>query len=256
VTQQSDNLLSKYHVKLLAEDELILAVNKPSGLLVIPDRFDKTIPSLSGLLHHIYGGIYVVHRIDRETSGLVLFAKTAEAHRHLNDLFEHRKVEKRYLAIVRGNPESNAWTVDLALREHPAVKGKMMIDQGRGKEAATDFSIVERFEGFALVEARPRTGRTHQIRVHLAAGGTPVLGDPVYGDGKPFLLSEVKQAYYGKEEERPLLARTALHASALRFVHPGSGQPMALRALPPKDFEAIVRNLRKYRAGGLSPNGR
>ncbi len=242
------DLLSRYHIDILVEDELLLAVTKPPGLLVIPDRYNKKLPSLSGLLRNVYGEMFVVHRIDRDTSGLVLFAKTAEAHRKLNDQFEHRDVWKAYLAVVCGNPAEERWTVDLGLKEHPTIRGKMIVDRGRGKEAVTQFGIIERFDGFAFVGAHPKTGRTHQIRVHLAAGGTPIMADPIYGDGKAFLLSDFKQGYRGKEEERPLLARTALHAASLHFIHPERGNQVEVDAPMPKDLEAVLRNLRKYRS--------
>jgi 23S rRNA pseudouridine1911/1915/1917 synthase len=231
---------------ILLEDEAILVLNKPSGMLVLPDRYDHELLNLYTLLKEILGTIFVVHRIDRETSGVVLFAKTAEAHAQLNNAFEQRHVTKKYLAIVTGSSETNSGSIGFPLSENDHGIKKMRIDARGGKEAHTEYTVVERFKGYMLVEARPLTGRTHQIRIHLSACGLPILADPLYGNGYGFFLSAIKRNYRGKEEEQPLLGRTALHAFSLSLSHPVTGKKITVEAALPKDMEAVLKVLRKY----------
>jgi RluA family pseudouridine synthase len=253
MARKLDRVLVRFDSAILWEDTSLIAIDKASGLLVIPDRYNHAAPCLSDFLTDEFGQIFVVHRLDRETSGVVVFAKTAEAHAQLNAEFEARGVEKRYRAIVRGTPLAESGTIDLALKEHRHVAGKMTVDKGRGKESVTDYTVLERFAGFALLEARPRTGRTHQIRVHLSEFGLPILCDPMYSDGKPFFLSEIKRGYRVKgEEERPLLSRTALHAASLTVTHPVTGERLTVEAEMPKELQAVLKGLRKY-AGAPAP---
>jgi 23S rRNA pseudouridine1911/1915/1917 synthase len=244
-----EHILKKEGGGILFEDDAVIAINKPSGLLVLPDRYEHAERNLYDLIKEGLGMIYVVHRIDRETSGIILFAKTAEAHAALNTAFEQRQVHKSYLAIVVGNPQDDSGMIDMPIGENEHGVRKMRIDQRKGKEAQTEFKVLERFHGFALVEVKPLTGRTHQIRIHLRALGYPILADPLYGDGKGFFLSSIKRKYLTQEEERPMLERTALHAATLNVVHPITGQELALEAPMPKDMIAVTKALKKYGGG-------
>jgi pseudouridine synthase, RluA family len=241
-----EHILKKGSGGILLEDDAVLAINKPAGLLVLPDRYDHTLFNLYDLLKETFGTIFVVHRIDRETSGVVLFAKTAEAHAQLNTAFEQRQVEKKYRAIVAGTSHTESGSINFPIIENEHGVRKMKVDTKKGKEARTDYTVIERFGGYALVDARPHTGRTHQIRVHLSAIGLPILADPLYGDGRGFFLSTIKRNYQGKEEEQPLLGRTALHAFSLSFSHPITSGNILVEAPLPKDMEVVLKALRKH----------
>jgi 23S rRNA pseudouridine1911/1915/1917 synthase len=242
-----EQILKKGGGGILLEDDSIIIINKPAHLLVLPDRYDKSLHSLYELLKDTFGSIFVVHRIDRETSGIVIFAKTAEVHSNLNDAFEHRLVEKAYRAIVAGTPHAENGEIDLPLSESEYGVRKMSIDEKHGKESFTEYKLLENFDGYALVEARPRTGRTHQIRIHLSAIGLPILADPLYGNDNGFYLSSIKRNYKTNGEEQPLLSRTALHAYSLSITHPATGEKVTVEAPMPKDFEAVLKALRKYK---------
>jgi 23S rRNA pseudouridine1911/1915/1917 synthase len=241
-----ENTLKKNNGSILLEDNAVIVINKPAGLLVLPDRFNKTLINLYGVLKETFGTIFVVHRIDRETSGVVLFAKTAEAHTFLNIAFEKRQVEKKYRAIVVGLPNADSGCVDLPIAENEHGVRKMKIDVKNGKEAVTDYKVIEKFKGYALVEAKPHTGRTHQIRIHLSAIGLPILADRLYSNSGWFFLSSIKRNYKSNEDEKPLLARTALHAFSLSFIHPTTAEKMSSEAPMPKDMETVLKALKKY----------
>lgn len=232
--------------EILYDDDDIIVLDKPANLLVIPDRYRHDLPNLSSILTEELGKIFVVHRLDKETSGVVLFAKTAAAHASLNEQFEGRLVEKLYAGIVTGEPHDEQGRIDSPLAESD-IPGVMRVDQKSGKESVTEYRVLERFHGYSLLEMRPRTGRTHQIRVHLKSVGMPLLGDKIYGEGKPFFLSSVKPSYRSSGEEKPLLDRTALHAFALSFDHPRTGERSNHSAGLPKDMNSVLRYLRKFR---------
>lgn len=234
-------------IETVFEDDWIVVINKPANLLVLPDRFDQSIANLYHLLRNRYGDIFVAHRIDRETSGLIVFAKKEESHRGLTQQFESRTVQKTYQAICRGESSDGTWTIGFQLGPSRNSKGKMRIDQQHGKEARTDFKVLEQFDGYSHVEASPKTGRTHQIRVHLSAISLPILGDPLYGGGDRFYLSQIKPKYKLVGEENPLLNRTALHASKIVFLHPFSGQLINLETDLPKDMNIVLKYLRQLR---------
>ncbi|MFI5338042.1 MAG: RluA family pseudouridine synthase [Opitutales bacterium] len=236
---------------VIFEDEAILAFDKPSGLSIAPDRRDRTTGSLLELVRARFGpGVANVHRIDADTSGLVLCAKTKPALDFLSGQFQSKTVEKTYLALTSGQPEAETYDVDLVLKEDEAAPGRMCVVKKHGLAALTGFRVLERFGGrFALVECRPQTGRNHQIRVHLAATGTPLLNDPLYGDGTVLLLSDLKRGYKGRDNEQPLLRRLALHAAALTFTHPVTRERMTLTAPLPDDFAVALKYLRKFSAG-------
>jgi 23S rRNA pseudouridine1911/1915/1917 synthase len=242
-----EHILKKTGGSILLEDDALLAVNKPSGFLVLPDRYDRELLNLYELLKETVGDIFVVHRIDRETSGVVLFARTPEVHAQINTAFEQRQVEKVYRAIVVGTPHHDTGHMDLPIAENDHGVRKMRVDTRNGKEAYTEYKVIERFDGYALVEAYPRTGRTHQIRIHLSAAGLPILADPLYHDGRGFYLSGIKRNYRGRETEQPLLTRTALHACSLSVLHPVRKEMVLIEAPLHKDMETVLKILRKYR---------
>lgn len=240
-----EHILKRKGAGILFEDDVIIAINKPAGLLVLPDRFDIERLNLYSLLKEIFGSIFVVHRIDKDTSGVIVFAKTADAHTLLSMAFESRDVKKYYRAIVQGFPEKDNDIIDLPITE--TSDGKMSIARTKGKESLTEYAVIERFQEYALLDIQPQSGRTHQIRVHLCAIQLPILGDPLYGDGRGFYLSSIKKDYRLKEnEEQPLIKRTALHAYSLSFAHPITRQTIKLHAPLPKDMEAVLKSLRKY----------
>ena len=255
---------------ILYEDDALLAFDKPSGLLVAPDRWDKSRENLMGLVHERLGGqIANVHRLDAETSGVLLCAKTKPALDFLSGQFQAKGVEKTYLAFAVVLPVERAmkiaatvrtedgglppkFSVDLALGPDEDRPGRMRVFRRRGgKPSSTRFRVLESFGRFVWLECRPLTGRTHQIRVHLAAAGAPVLNDDFYGDPEiRLLLSELKRRYKGRDEERPLIARLALHASSLTVVHPVTRAPVEISAPLPKEFEIALKYLRKFTAPG------
>lgn len=233
-------------IEKLYEDDSVIIVDKPAGLLTIPDRYDSSKENLYNILGDHFGEIFIVHRLDKDTSGAIVFAKTAEAHRTLNIAFEERRTEKKYLALISGVPREKAGVIELAIAEHPAGKGMMMASK-KGKEAITEYSVIESFSKFSLVEAKLITGRTHQIRVHFAAIGFPLAVDAMYGKRDKLFLSEIKKSInLGKEEEeRPLLSRTSLHSWKLSIPHPTTGEIIKIEAKIPKDINAVLNQLRK-----------
>jgi RluA family pseudouridine synthase len=234
---------------IIHEDEALLAFDKPSGLLVAPDRWDKTSRNLMALVHARLGpGIANIHRLDADTSGVLLCAKTKAALDLLSGQFQAKTAEKVYHALVVGTPPAEAFTSELALRADEARPGLMRAVKKGGKASATDFRVLERFRGFAWLECRPRTGRPHQIRVHLAAAGLPILNDPLYGDDTRLLLSAFKRRYKGRAQERPLISRLALHASELTVVHPLTHERVTLRAPLPNELAVALKYLRRFAA--------
>lgn len=251
---------------VIYEDEALIAFDKPSGLLIAPDRWNKTRTNLMDLVHAALGhGVANVHRLDADTSGLVLCTKTKPALDFVSGQFQSKTVGKVYHAlVVRGDDCAAPWaggtkpvarpdgtlpdefTVDLVLKEDDANPGRMCVVRKHGKGAVTDFTVRERFGAFTLLECRPQTGRTHQIRVHLAASGWPILNDPFYGNATPLLLSDLKRGYKGRDDEKPLLARLALHAGSLTITHPLTRERVTLTAPLPRDFEVALKYLRKF----------
>ncbi|HOY03841.1 MAG TPA: RluA family pseudouridine synthase [Saprospiraceae bacterium] len=234
--------------ELLHEDEHLLVVNKPAGLLTIPDRAGNK-DSLLGALEKRYGKVFVVHRLDRETSGILCFARSAEAHRNLSMQFEHHTADKFYYALIDGELHHEEGEIDKPIGEHPVIPGKMAIVKN-GKASLTFYRVTERFPRFTLAEVLIKTGRTHQIRVHFQSIGYSLAVDALYGRRPAFYLSEIKGKSYksGKhsEEERPLMERTSLHAARLRLDHPATGERVEFQTELPKDFAAVLNQLRKW----------
>lgn len=232
---------------LIFENDDLVALNKPSGLLSVPDREGKEI-SLKDLLNDKYGKIFVVHRLDRGTSGLILFAKNESAHSFLSKQFEERKTEKIYAGLVIGSLLEKKGRIDSPIAEHPAKNGSMIIHR-KGKESLTDYEVLEDFGKYSWLQFQIHTGRTHQIRVHMKDIGHPIAVDELYGDGKPILLSSIKHKFKlskNEEEERPILNRLALHSQKLKFVDLNNNL-MGLEAPLPKDMKATLQQLRKWK---------
>ncbi|MBA2744920.1 MAG: RluA family pseudouridine synthase [Flavisolibacter sp.] len=236
----------KIEEQIIYSDEDLIAVNKPSGLLSIPDREGKG-NSLKEILLRTYGEIYTVHRLDRDTSGIVVFAKNEKMHRHLSLLFEKRETQKFYHGLVLGVPPVDAGTINEPIAEHPFKKGLMTVHR-KGKESITDYQVENSFRIFSWMRFQIHTGRTHQIRVHMKHLGHPIACDASYGEGKPVFISQIKSRYKlskEEEEERPVLNRLALHASELSFMGPGN-KPYRFEAPLPKDLKAILQQLSKW----------
>lgn len=227
-------------------DDQILIADKPSGITVIPERFNTEKPSMQSILEEKYGKLWVVHRIDRETTGIVCFARNEVAHKNLSAQFENREVRKYYKVIVQGQLEGSSGEIDSPIMERPNKLGTMMIHP-KGKEALTLFELEEQFRSCALLHVEIKTGRTHQIRVHFASAGHPLLVDSIYGTQSTFLLSSIKKKYkQTDEEERPIIARQTLHAYSIELTHPTSGERIVFTSPLPHDLDTLLKLLRKY----------
>ena len=235
-------------LEIIEETEDWIALNKHPGLLSIPDREGKEV-SLKAILQDKFGEIFTVHRLDRDTTGVIIFAKTAEAHRFLSQQFEERTVEKRYLGLVNGIPTDKEGRMESPIGEHPSKRGMMAVLK-KGKPSMTDYEVKEEFGKYALVEFIIHTGRTHQIRVHAQELGHPIVCDELYGDGKPIFISSLKKNFKlskSEFEERPILSRLGLHAALLSFTDE-DGRKYSLEAELPKDMRALIQQLRKWNA--------
>jgi 23S rRNA pseudouridine1911/1915/1917 synthase len=228
---------------IIYEDARLAAVNKSSGVAVGGDRWDASKERLDRLLPVALDlpRVFTVHRIDRDTSGVVLFAKDEEAHRRFSLAFEERRVEKRYIAVVHGRPLWTETACDLPLVLDGDKQHRTTIDKYRGKKSRTMFRLLGSVETYSVIEAVPETGRTHQIRVHLAGLGHPVVCDSLYGRSvKPVLLSSFKRGWRGDPlEERPLLDRLGLHALSLAL----PDDALVFRAPLPRDLAALITQM-------------
>jgi RluA family pseudouridine synthase len=234
------------NLPVLFSDDVLLIIDKSAGILSIPDHWDPEVPDALGELRADWGKLFVVHRLDKDTSGVLIFARSADAHKALSEAFETHSVAKAYRALVHGSPTWDETTCDLPLRPDGDRLHRTVVDAHKGKSSLTAFVVVARYKDYALVEAKPTTGRTHQVRVHLSALGHPCLCDPLYGDGKPFLLSKLKKRWKGDPfDERPLMSRAALHALSAEFPHPVSGAIIKVEAPLPKDMRVSISQLEK-----------
>jgi 23S rRNA pseudouridine1911/1915/1917 synthase len=222
---------------IVYEDEDLAVINKPCGMVVHPAAGNPTGTLVNALLYHMdhlsgINGVIrpgIVHRLDKETSGLLVVAKNDRAHRFLAEQLKDHTLGRTYLAVVYGNFREDEGTVNEPIGRHPIHRKKMAVVEG-GKEAVTHYRVLERYQTAALIECRLETGRTHQIRVHMARLGHPVVGDELYGPAKGSL---------------GIAAGQALHAWQIRFVHPRTGETMELEATPPETFWQLVEKLRK-----------
>jgi 23S rRNA pseudouridine1911/1915/1917 synthase len=236
------------------ENEDFILLNKSAGLLSVPDRTQSSV-SLKDLLKDKYGQIYTVHRLDRDTSGLILFAKKEGSHRYFSQSFENREVDKIYVGIVSGTPINPKGSIEEPIAEHSIKKGMMTIHK-RGKESRTDYETLEEFGLYAFLRFQIFTGRTHQIRLHMKHMGYPILCDELYGNGQPVFISSIKRNYrLAKEEleERPILHRLGLHAQSLSF-RDEQGNIFRFEAPLPKDLKALLQQLRKWQPHPKRPS--
>jgi 23S rRNA pseudouridine1911/1915/1917 synthase len=231
---------------ILFENTDFVVLNKPSGMLSIPDRIQSQ-PSLKDFLIDKYGGIFTVHRLDKDTSGVIVFAKNVITHKHLSQQFEERSTNKIYTGLVLGKPAEQKAVIEEPIAEHFSQKG-MMMTTAKGKPSVTEYKVLEQFRSFTWMQFKILTGRTHQIRVHMKHIGHSIACDELYGDAKPILLSSFKKKFNlskSAEEERPILNRLALHAAQLSFKYAG-GATHHFEAELPKDLRALLQQLRKW----------
>lgn len=248
-----------WQVPVVFEDEHLLALNKPAGLLSSPDRYDPKRPNLMALLHtgiakpaqwaRARNLTYLAnaHRLDFDTTGVFLTAKSKDVLRALADQFGSEKPHKVYYAIVQGHPAEPVFEVDARLAHCERRLGAMRVSAKQGKKSITRFELVETFRSWSLIKCLPLTGRTHQIRVHLQHAGLPIVADQLYGGG-PLLLSQLKRGYRVKpgELERPLAGTLALHAASLEIEHPVAGGRFTITAPMPNAMEVALKYLRKF----------
>jgi tRNA pseudouridine32 synthase/23S rRNA pseudouridine746 synthase len=231
---------------ILFNDKALLVVNKPAGLSTLPDGYNPSLPHIKSVLEQQYGLLWIVHRLDKETSGVLLLARSAEAHRSLNTQFEKRMVSKVYHALVVGNPEWQEKTVNLPLRPNGDRRHRTVVDPQAGKPAVTHLKILERLGHYSLVEVIPETGRTHQIRAHLSASGFFILGDKLYGWRINIQPAE-KEVRYQQDPSlsQRLTEGMGLHARSLEITHPFSGEKMKFEAPYPAELARVLQQLRE-----------
>jgi len=236
----------KIKFETIYEDDDIIVINKPSGVLTIPDRYNDKLPSIISHLRSRLGDYYIVHRLDKETSGVMIFAKNAEAHRNLNLQFDEQAVTKIYHAIVQGIVQQDELQIDIPLLQNPHGIG--VLPSIHGKNCLSIVRTIERFKIASLLEVNLVTGRQHQLRAHVAAIGHPLLVDDLYGENNAFLLSSIKRRYKLKKntEEKPIISRITMHSYSIEFSHPRTNDKLKFLAEYPKDFQATLEILRKY----------
>lgn len=233
-------------ISVLYLDDDLLVIDKPAGLRSIADGYDPSLPYLAGLLQAEYGHLWTVHRLDKDTSGVMVFARTADAHRHLNSQFEQRQVRKEYHALVLGRPNWEQHEVTLPLRINGDRRHRTVIDPARGQPAATSLRVLARYPArpqnhpgayapISLIAAFPHSGYTHQIRAHLAALRLPVYADPLYKSQHPD-----DRADQGLPIPDLPIQRTALHARRITLTHPTSEQQRTIDAAYPLDFQETL----------------
>ena len=228
-------------------DDSLVVVSKRSGLLVAQDRYDATAPRLDLELENEFGRLFALHRIDKDTSGVVVYARTQEAHRAVSLQFQNRQVEKIYHALINGRPAWKNHHEEARLLPDGDAFHRTVVHKRQGKPSVTDFTVLAICPPYTWIEARPITGRTHQIRAHLWENGLSIVCDPLYGGNqKPVRLSEIKRSWRGDPfEERPLLNRWGLHAYKLTLTHPETQEAITFTAPYPRDMDAVRKQLAK-----------
>jgi 23S rRNA pseudouridine1911/1915/1917 synthase len=255
--QRSDPVPENIPLQILYEDEHLAVVNKPYGMVVHPARGNWSGTLVNALAYHFQhlsklNGDYrpgIVHRLDRDTSGVILVAKEEATHRELSMQFEERKVFKEYIAITSGVLDRDSDYIEKRIGHHPHDRIRMIVtdDEEKSKEACTYYEVRERFRGYSCVRLQPRTGRTHQLRVHLASLGCPVLADKTYSGRDAFRLSDLVP-HLEPDRDEVLLPRQALHALRLRIFHPRKKEVIAVEAPLPPEFIKTLEALRRYRS--------
>lgn len=232
---------------VLFADNDIVVLNKKSGLLTAADRYDTQAPRIDTAAQEEFGRLFAVHRLDKDTSGAVIYARTADAQQALSLQFEKRQVHKIYHALVYGRPAWQKFRSEEPLLPDGDARHRTIISRKNGKPSQTDFTFLGSCGPFSWIQAEPLTGRTHQIRVHLAAQQISIVCDPLYGKTpKPVLLSDIKRSWKGDiYEERPLLSRLALHAYQIEFLHPTTQAKLLITAPYQKDIDALRKQLAK-----------
>jgi 23S rRNA pseudouridine1911/1915/1917 synthase len=254
----------KQRYAVVYEDSHIIGVNKAAGIAVGADRWDESRERLDALLGGVYQGpIFTVHRLDRDTSGIIVFARDEDTHRQLSQAFEAREAQKTYYAVVHGRPSWAETDCDLALAADGDKLHRTIVDKYHGKKSLTQFRLLLSAGSYSVVEARPATGRTHQIRVHLSCLGHPVVCDPLYGarsSPKPVYLSSFKKGWRGDPlDERPLLDRLGLHAAELVFPYPAApadadsntDSTFTLAAPLSRDMASLIKQMEKVAGGAM-----
>jgi 23S rRNA pseudouridine955/2504/2580 synthase/23S rRNA pseudouridine1911/1915/1917 synthase len=254
-----NSMAPKVKLEILWQDDDAIAVAKPAGLATIPGRDEpqSVLHALAAEIGIPASGtadprLRVVHRLDKQTSGVLLFAKHAEAQRYLSHQFQNNTIAKEYLALVSGRPGADEGEIDAPIARHPSVATRMAIVKHGGRPARTLWKVEDTFRQFTLLRVFPKTGKTHQIRVHLQSIGLPLAIDALYNAKPPgqeagLYLSQFKPAYRPTrgEEERPLIDRLTLHAEKLTFVD-RKGETVTVTCPPPKDFRAAVNQMRRW----------
>jgi 23S rRNA pseudouridine955/2504/2580 synthase len=234
--------MSKLKDLILFEDEHIIAINKPAHLASLHERHDSGQASVVAMVKDLNPDYKLCHRIDRETSGVMLIAKDDDTYKSIARQFEQRSIKKEYHAIVSASVELNELCVDLPLLTDS--KRRVNISRRHGKPSTTIFNTIKAFKHFTLLQCQPLTGRLHQIRIHAASQNLPLVADELYG-GKLAYLSQIKKVHKTDEAEKPLISRFALHAYQITF-NTIAGKEMTIQAPYPKDFEVFVKLLNKY----------
>lgn len=238
-------------IDILFEDKDLIVINKPAGMVVHPAAGHHSGTLVHGILHHCpdLEGIGaekrpgIVHRLDKDTSGIMVVAKNAIAHHALSRQFKNRNIQKHYLALIIGSPKASGGRIDLPVGRHPVERKKMSTRGSRGRDALTLWTVRERFSGATLLDVELKTGRTHQIRVHCQAMGFPLAGDPVYGHRGALkrLAKSNPDLYQALKKAR----RQMLHAYRLSFSHPGKDELLTFEAPLPEDMASILEELRR-----------
>ena len=238
--------MKKKRWNIVFENDDFIVVDKPADYLTIPDRYNSEKENLYHCLQSYRENIYINHRLDKDTSGLVLFTKSEEAHKRFSVLFEQRKIDKFYFAIVSGTPPLEMAQIDLALAANKDRSQPVVVSE-KGKKATTKYRIIKSWYHYSLLELKLITGRMHQIRVHLKSIHCPILCDPYYGNGLPLYLSDFKKKFRSsnKHAEKPLLERLALHAHKLSFINPMDNKAYEYESELPKDMRAAVKQFDK-----------
>lgn len=239
------------NIPVIWSDAALVVISKPAGILALPDGYDPTLPHVKSILYPQFGSLWIVHRLDRDTSGVMVLARTAAAHKELNTQFQGRAVKKVYKALVIGNPAWDRKVIELPLKVNAGRRHRTVVDLEDGKPSVTAISVIERFKDYSLVSAVPETGRRHQIRAHLAEVGFPIACDSLYGGQEEILVGGIQTGdQMGDGEQQVLLQRTALHASLIELIHPLDGQRQVFESPLPEDLAILLEFIRSSAPGG------